>query len=100
MLRCPNCRAQKPGTQQCRRCGIDLTALQKIEDTAKCFILKAIQALASQNQQALADARNALLAACALQQDPLTTLLLNFSNHAHANHENEGIANYSQNEEH
>jgi hypothetical protein len=79
MLRCPNCRAQNPGTQQCRRCGIELAALQDISDTAKCLTLQALQLLATPDPQDITGAYDRLLKACTLQRDPLSILLLGFS---------------------
>lgn len=80
MLRCPNCRAQNPGINQCRRCGIELAKLQDIENTAKQLTLQALHLLIRQEPQQLTVVKNLLLKACSLQYDPLIVALLGFAN--------------------
>lgn len=80
MLRCPNCRANNPGTNQCRRCGLELVVLQDIETTTKRLTLQALQLLTTSDSQHLTAIKNLLLNAYSLQHDPLIKLLLEFVN--------------------
>jgi len=85
MLRCPNCRAQNPGTNQCRRCGMELSALQRLEDDAKQLTLYALKLLAEKELENLDVAYNLLIQSCELQNDSITDMLLGFIDYTSAN---------------
>ena len=76
MERCPNCRAQDPGTPHCRRCGMELTGLEAVEAAAGWLVRSALARLAAGDAPA---AGAALGEAYALRRDPFIGLLLGFA---------------------
>jgi hypothetical protein len=59
---------------------MELVALQNIETKAKNLVLCALTLLLQENPRNLDYARHFLLQACKLQQDSLSTILLEFIN--------------------
>lgn len=76
MNNCPNCRARNPGTEQCRRCGMELKGLLAVQAAADRLTRRALRQLA----QGQADsAQNSLRQSQTLRQDPFIELLLGFA---------------------
>lgn len=79
MERCPNCRARDPGEALCRRCGMELAGLQRVEAAVDRLIHDALLLLI-QGEPAVTPAVLQILAqAQALRRDPLVTLLQGFA---------------------
>ncbi len=76
MERCPTCRARLDGSDQCRRCGLELTLLQAVEQAGDAVIARAIDRLADGDQ---AGAVRDLEQARRLSGDPLVPVLLAFA---------------------
>lgn len=75
MERCPNCRARTDGAAQCRRCGMELASLMRIEQAAEQYLRSALAALAAGQ---LSAASAALQHAQVLKTQPLASQLLGF----------------------
>lgn len=75
MLRCPNCRARVTDTQTCRRCGMALDALVRMEAAAYDQLLLASSCLL---RGKYSDALTALQRSRSLKDDPLSAHLLRF----------------------
>ncbi|MDQ2694934.1 MAG: hypothetical protein M3Z21_06060, partial [Pseudomonadota bacterium] len=76
MERCPNCRARYTGGAGCRRCGMALSALLRIEAQAAAWERFAVERLLA------GDLRGTLVAAgesLARQQRPLASMLRDFA---------------------
>lgn len=76
MERCPTCRARLDGSDQCRRCGLELTLLQAVDRASNAAIGRAIGRLADGDQ---AGAILDLEQARRLSGDPLVPVLLGFA---------------------
>ena len=76
MDRCPSCRARVDGADNCRRCGMSLVLLYKIEEAADARLATALDQLLSDDAAAAAASLRRLLA---LRRDPLAELLLGFA---------------------
>lgn len=74
--RCPNCRARLDGTAHCRRCGLELELLRRVERARETAIACALRRLAVDDQ---AGAIAALSAARRLKADPIIDALLGFA---------------------
>jgi len=72
MERCPNCRARCDGGPTCRRCGMDLTLLQAVEQAADHQLRQAVAHLAAGDSAA---AERAARRALALRRTPLAQRL-------------------------
>lgn len=81
MDRCPNCNARYRGGADCRRCGMALDTLLRIEAAAEHHRRQAIAALLAQDSRA---ARWHCRRALALREDRLTGALLGFTENAMA----------------
>ncbi len=75
MDRCPNCRARIDGDSHCRRCGLELEMLKRIEQTAQRKLRAGLLALVS---GCLSVARVRIAEAQALKQQPLADALMGF----------------------
>jgi hypothetical protein len=62
MDRCPNCRARTDAEPSCRRCGMDLSLLQRVERAADAALLEAVVLLADCDPAAARDAAGRALA--------------------------------------
>ena len=79
MERCPNCRAQNPGIEQCRRCGMDLALLCEVEAAAQRLVHRALWLLIHNRAEAAPMVQQILKQARALQHDHLVTVLQGFA---------------------
>ncbi|TVQ84283.1 MAG: hypothetical protein EA400_17935 [Chromatiaceae bacterium] len=75
MERCPNCNARWDGTDTCRRCGMDLGHLLRIEQTAERHLAAAVALWSSGDQDG---AQRAAATALALQRSDLAAALAGF----------------------
>lgn len=75
MDRCPNCRARYQGEPQCRRCGMDLSALLWIEAQAEAWERFAVDRLRAGD---LKGAQVAATESLARQHRPLALMLREF----------------------
>jgi predicted amidophosphoribosyltransferase len=50
MDRCPNCRARLDGSDQCRRCGLELKLLQATDRACDAAVARAIRRLAADDR--------------------------------------------------
>ncbi|MBK5966364.1 hypothetical protein CCR95_20320 [Thiocystis minor] len=76
MERCPNCAARWDGRVTCRRCGMELAGLIRVEQAAESLIARAMAHLeAADPEAASAD----LIQALALHRTPFAERLLNFA---------------------
>jgi len=73
MDKCPNCRARLDDAPQCRRCGLELDPLRKVERGFDIVFSSALQCLAEGNA---AGAAEHLRQALELRRDPLAKDLL------------------------
>ena len=76
MERCPNCAARWDGGVICRRCGMELAGLIRVEQAAESLIARAIAHLESADPEA---ASADLIQALALRRTPLAQHLLCFA---------------------
>lgn len=75
MDRCPNCAARTDGSPACRRCGMDLADLLRVEQAAENLLTQAVAHLATGDAGA---ARTALMQSLALRRTPCAERLLGF----------------------
>lgn len=75
---CPNCRARNPGKQQCRRCGMELSLLNDIEQAAETLTQLGVRQLTLHHYTT---AVQLLQRACQLKQTDLRQALLQFARH-------------------
>lgn len=75
MDRCPNCRARLDGSEHCRRCGLELSLLQAVDQASQAAIARAVHRLADGDPSG---AIRALEQARFLSGDPLAAALLAF----------------------
>ncbi len=75
MDRCPNCAARTDGSPACRRCGMDLASLLRVERVAEGLLTQAVAHLATGNPEA---ACAALTQSLALHRTPCAERLLGF----------------------
>ncbi|TCT24223.1 hypothetical protein [Thiobaca trueperi] len=75
MDRCPNCAARTDGSPACRRCGMDLASLLRVERAAEGLLTQAVAHLATGNPEA---ACAALTQSLALHRTPNAERLLGF----------------------
>jgi hypothetical protein len=75
MERCPNCRARYQEGERCRRCGMELASLLRVETAAERLIQSGLHHLA---RDELAASLRALKTAGRLRRDPFIDLLLGF----------------------
>ena len=76
MERCPNCRARGDGTATCRRCGMDLATLIRIDEAAERLLAQGVAHLAAGDPVA---AQGKLTRVPGLRAEPLAELLLGFA---------------------
>lgn len=81
MDRCPNCSARYRGGNNCRRCGMALGELLRIDAAAQYYRQQAVAALLAQDTSA---ARWHCRRALGMQEDRLTRALLGFVENASA----------------
>jgi len=81
MQRCPNCNARRDSGSPCRRCGMDLDLLIRVEQAAERLIGQALAQLAAADPQAAA---RSLTQALALHRTADAEQLLGFVRHADA----------------
>jgi hypothetical protein len=78
MERCPNCRARFDGGLTCRRCGMDLALLRRVERAAEAELSRAVAALGAGDAPA---AGAAAARSLALRRSPLAARLVHFVVH-------------------
>ena len=76
MDRCPNCRARVNGADHCRRCGMALDLLSKVEEAAEAQLRAALRYLAHGDSDAASTSLRRLLS---LRREPLAEQLLIFA---------------------
>lgn len=76
MERCPNCAARADGSAACRRCGMDLAGLLRVERAAETLRVQAVAHLAANDASA---ACTALTHSLALHRTPCAERLLGFA---------------------
>jgi hypothetical protein len=81
MQRCPNCNARCDGGSACRRCGMDLDLLIRVEQAAERLVGQALAQLAAADPEA---AVHSLTQALALHRTADAEQLLGFVRHADA----------------
>lgn len=75
MERCPNCGARLDANPACRRCGMDLSGLLRVEQAAESLVLQGIERLASDPASAAEHFSRSL----ALRRTALARQLLGFA---------------------
>jgi predicted amidophosphoribosyltransferase len=50
MDRCPNCRARLDGSEQCRRCGLELKLLHAVDRSSEAAVARALHRLAEDDR--------------------------------------------------
>jgi len=75
MDRCPNCRARTDAEPTCRRCGMELALLQRVEQAADAALQEAIGRLVAGERAA---AQSAIRQALVLRRTPLAEGLAGF----------------------
>ncbi len=76
MDRCPNCRARTDAAPSCRRCGMDLALLQRVEQAADAALHQAVSRFAAGDMNS---AGSAARRALALRRTPLAEQLAGFA---------------------